>query len=243
MKSLPHAALALLTSLFMALPAQADQMVEIARLTMVLQGERWSAQDAASFSLPIDGGVSGVLPGSTKLLVLKDADGLLQAIFLVRANWGQGDVESTGTCPTSKSLYVRDFNNGGFQAHKCVMFTGVYTSSSLLTHVLDQLAAVQKTVNLPLPDTGHGLWMSMRAASGEGIEIEGLVADGFKGLVDRAPGAALPPDLTAAQAAWADALGEAAIDALGSFRGRVIVPALDFEKSGSPQRLASKGQP
>jgi len=212
----------------MAPNAWADKSIDVGRITAVFKEAGWAGSADMPYNIDILSAM-GTVRGKGKVMSLAAPDGTPQALIYVGATYPQGNVYNRrGTCGTDARFYIRDLNESKLEDYRCLYAGGPYATADLMKNWVRYLNQAAATVNFAVPD--QALFVRMRVTSRGGylIEVEALLAPGFIGLPDAKAAAEVPALLPAGLAPWADQLGEAAVKALTSFSGNLVVPPVEF---------------
>ena len=211
--------------------AWAEKKIDVGRLTAVFQEAGWQGSADMTYNGELSS-AQGTLRGKGKVFSLAAADGQPLAVIYVGVTYGQVNVYSPrGTCNRDPQLYVRDLNESKLENYRCIYAGGPFGSDGLMAGFLGRLKESYATVSVPAPDEAYFTVVHVSAKGGFVIHIEALVAPGFVGLPDTKPVAELPAALRPGVAAWADQFGEAAVKALPSFSGNLVVPPVEFSSA------------
>jgi hypothetical protein len=215
--------------------AAAQPPIEIARIKVLVAEDGWEVREGPPFNLVVDQGFSGSAQGQTKVMVLRDPDSKPLAVLLVGATWGRSGVIPNGTCPRLASAYVRDFTNGRFDTPECLRFGGPFNSEVIIASSLPRMREAQKLMQIDLPPRAYSVLVYMTNRNGSVVAIEGLLAPSFVGVANRKPAEIVPPSIPSTLAAWADALGEAALASVRSMGGELAIPKIEFQSFDKPK--------
>jgi hypothetical protein len=208
--------------------ARADSKIDVGRLTAVFKEAGWTG----SADMPFNGelmSAQGTLRGKGKVFSLAAADGQPLAVIYVGVTYGQINVYTPrGTCDRAPLFYVRDLNDSKLENYRCVYAGGPFNSDKLMAGMLGRLKESYSSVAVPAPDEAFFTVIHVTAKGGFVLHIEALMAPAFVGLADAKPVGDVPVALRPGIAAWTDQLGEAAIKALTSFSGNLVVPPVAF---------------
>ena len=214
--------------LWVAVSAWADKEIDAGRITVVFKESAWSGSEDLAYNHELMS-AQGTFRGKSKVMSLAAPDGTPLGVMYVGASYPQANIYNRhGDCGTDNRIYVRDFNDSRLENFRCVYAGGPYTSVSLLANGLRYLGAAAKTVKVTTPADAYFVRVGVTARAGYLMDIEVMLAPGFVGLPDSKPAVDAPALLRPGIAAWADALAEAALKALTSFSGKLVVPAVEF---------------
>ncbi len=212
--------------------AQAQTKMEIGRLKVVLAESGWERFPVAASDadIKLNGGVSEIA-GESALLVLRRPDNSVAAAMVVGGTWGyKTRVRSTNNCKPVDWLYVYDLSGGSNDTMECVWAGGAFATPQMLSGVVKRLGAALQPLDIKLPPKTLPFMAFLINGRGSIVQVAGLVAPDFVGIPNQTPLGTLPTKTPApvALAAWADAMGAAAKDGLGSMSGEVKLPAMTF---------------
>ena len=212
-----------------AVSAWADKEVDAGRITVVFKESAWSGSEDLAYNHELMS-AQGTFRGKSKVMSLAAPDGSPLGVMYVGASYPQANIYNRrGECGTDNRIYVRDFNDSRLENFRCVYAGGPYTSVSLLANnALRYLGTAAKTVNVTAPTDAYFVRVAVTARGGYLMDIEVMLAPGFVGLPDSKPMVDAPALLRPGVAAWADVLAEAALKALTSFSGKLVVPPVEF---------------
>jgi hypothetical protein len=214
-----------------AAAARADSKIDVGRLTAVFKEAGWTG----SADMPFNGelmSAQGTLRGKGKVFSLAAADGKPAAVIYVGVTYGQVNVYTPrGACFQDAQVYVRDLNESRLENYRCVYAGGPFESDKLMGSLLGRLKESYGSVSVPAPDEAFFALIHVSAKGGFVLHIEALMAPGFVGLPDAKPVGDLPANLRPGVAAWTDQFGEAAIKALTSFSGNLVIPPVMFSST------------
>jgi hypothetical protein len=211
-----------------AAAACAQTKIDVGRLTAVFQEPGWVGSADMAFNGELMS-AQGTLRGKGKVFSLAAADGKPLAVVYVGVTYGQVNVYTPrGTCFQDAEIYVRDLNESRLENYRCVYAGGPFESDKLLGGLLGRLKESYSSVAVPAPDEAFFALIHVSAKGGFVLHIEALIAPGFAGLPDAKPVGTVPAALRPGVAAWTDQFGEAAIKALTSFSGNLVVPPVTF---------------
>jgi hypothetical protein len=236
LNSWPAAAILALCCLAAPLPAHAGSAAEIGRVKLVLAEDGWQAVGvkAASIGVATPGAtvaVEGSIAGQAKLLTLRSAEGVVQAVVLVYTTYGTGQsIIYSNNCPaTMNGLYVHDLAKGRRQSPECIFLGGPFgTEAQIDAGGLSRMRAARKETKFDLPPAAYLVNAFFANSSGAVIQVEALLSPEFKGAQGSPLGGPLPKGLPPEIAAWGDALGLAVREALNSFSGELRMPPIAF---------------
>ena len=209
--------------------ARADTEFDVGRLTAVFKEPAWKGGAEMPYNHELMS-AQGTFRGKGRVFSLAGADGKPLALLYVGASYPQVNVVSLRRpCGENAELYVRDLNDSKLENRRCVFAGGPFTSASLLgDRGLHYLSAANKVAPLTAPEASYFVHAYATARGGFLIDVEVMLAPSFVGLPDAKPVAEVPATLNPGVAAWSDQLAEAAIKALTSFSGKLVVPPVQF---------------
>jgi hypothetical protein len=211
--------------------AWADKSIDVGRITAVFKEAGWTGSADMPYNIDILSAM-GTVRGKGKVLSLAAPDGAPLAVMYVGATYPQGNVYNRrGNCGSDARFYIRDLNDSKLEDYRCLYAGGPYATADLMKNWVRYLNQAAATVKVAAPE--QALFVRMRVTSHGGylIEVEALLSPSFVGLTDATAAAEVPALLQAGLAPWADKLGEAAVKALTSFSGDLIVPRVEFSSA------------
>jgi hypothetical protein len=209
--------------------ARADTEIDVGRLTAVFKEPAWKGGAEMPYNHELMS-AQGTFRGKGRVFSLTGADGKPLALMYVGASYPQVHVVSLRRpCGENAEFYIRDLNDSKLENRRCVMAGGPFTSTSLLGDGgLRHLSEANKVAPLAAPEGAYFVRTHVTARGGYLIDVEVMLAPTFVGLPGAKPVAEVPATLSPGLAAWSDQLAEAAIKALTSFSGKLVVPPVQF---------------
>lgn len=209
--------------------ARADTEIDVGRLTAVFKEPAWKGGAEMPYNHELMS-AQGTFRGKGRVFSLTGADGKPLALMYVGASYPQVNVYwPRGNCGTERRFYVRDLNDSRIENYRCVRVGGPFNGESLIGEQgMRYLSAAHKVAPLVAPENAYFVHAGVTAKGGYVIDVQVVLDSTFAGLPDTAPVAEVPALLRPGVAAWADRLAEAAIKALTSFSGKLVVPPVQF---------------
>jgi hypothetical protein len=224
-------------ALLAALPAaQAAEpfreVVPVGRVKVVLSQPGWKAYPVQMEDIGINKGIMGSVKSSSMLFIYRqpeDPDTVRAALLVYTTPGIAMPLRTESSCEPVKGFYVRDYTNGARSAPECLhMYQQPVPQHVILERVMTNLRDGLKQSGQSAPFTGYPVRADIERSNAAVVYVEGIVADGLVGLPDVKPAAEVPEALSPALAAWTDALGDAAQNALKLFRDEFPMPKVEF---------------
>ena len=215
-----------------AAAASADTKIDAGRLTVTFKESDWRASAELPYNQEINS-AQGTFRGKGKVFTLSSPEGAPLAVMYVGATYGQNNVFShRGECGNdARFIYIHDLNESKLENFRCVFAGGPYASPALLKNWTHYLNEASRTVAVALPEQTYFTVLRVTARGGLVIQVEALLSREFVGLPDVKAVAEVPALLLPGLAPWADKLAQAAVKALTSFSGELVVPRVEFSNA------------
>lgn len=205
------------------------------RLAIEARGDAWQAQSDLPFAVRARDG-AGEFAGSGALLRYADAAGRTYAAFFVASTWSEPRATMEANCRSGRAGWLREVKPDGFVTHGCAM-VGPSLAAAQLGRAAPYLTPHAGA--LQLPERGHVLTVVVATNNGGVVLVQGYVdaAFGMAEPFDWPYGA--PKPIPLATAAYAGALGDAAVRAAKSVFPRFVLPPVALAPD-TPNVSASK---
>jgi hypothetical protein len=222
-----------------SLGAQASE-IAVGRVDVQLDADHWQAFDVNDAGSRYEGDRSGVINSSTKLLVLRDNEGV-RAVLLVRANKSgiggrASSMRYTSPCPRQDWFYSEG-NEGGPLAHsyQCLVVLPPAPFLTAKGETWDDLRALLDSRQVKLEGIVHLVDTKQAASTGAFSSVMALIpsvalpAESTK--LPTPPG--VPSVVSAAAVQWGRQLMESVRSSVYSLSGDLRVPALSVTETNS----------
>jgi hypothetical protein len=224
---------AILTLVMCCVPSAA-QAEEVGPTKFELPSAQWALLTTFDTPPRFSGNRTGKsLPVSNKVFYLADADGTIKALLRIAGEGSRaGAVVTWGSnCPEPKAGYfTKGFgsNRDGFIS-ECLIASSRFSPS----RYYKPDSAVGKAVaekQLKLFRSGYYLRSMYGSNAGAHLTVELAARTDFKGLPDVRPSTEQTYDVPAEVVAWGESLQKAVKSSVGSFRGGLTLPPIEFKQ-------------
>lgn len=212
--------------------------IAIGRVKLQVQEEGWVVHEGPRRDIPIKDVHVDVVPGEVKIITLRADAARPVAAIDVFATWGSAGVSSWSDCRPADGMYVRNLASSRFAEAQCLRFGGPYNAEATIAAGFGHFAEARKRAPIDVPPIAYAISVHMSTDDGSIIEISGFVDVTLAGLTDRQPAGAVPARMEPAQAAWADAVAEAALASIRSVSGTLVMPPTTFRARAPARALA-----
>jgi hypothetical protein len=218
-------------------PAQAEEaykeIVPVGRVKVVLPQPGWLSKPVELEDIGINKGIMGTVKSSSALFVYRkpgETADVLAALMVYTTPGIARNLRMTSSCPAQDHFYVRDYTGGGNSFPQCLrVFERALPRSAILEQGMPDMRTAARQSGLDLPAEGYPIFLNIMLPNASVIMVQGIVAPGLRGLPGVTPaGGPVPLGMPTAIAAWSDALGDAAQNALKLFRDEMPLPQVEF---------------
>lgn len=209
------------------------EIVPVGRVKVVLPQPGWESQPVKEPDITLDRGIAGSIKSSSALFVYRRPDqpaDVMAALLIYTTPGTSMSLRASSECAARNGYYVHDYTNGGRSFPRCLSVYGMPVPKEvILERGMPGLKSAVEQTGMVVPVTGYPIFLNISLSSGAVVNVQGIVAPGLVGFPDVKPASEVPDGMPPGIAAWADALGEAAQNALKLFRDEMPLPKVEFQ--------------
>lgn len=209
------------------------QIVPVGRVKVVLPQPGWESKPVRQEDIGLDGGIAGSIKSSSALFIYRSPDqpaDVMAALLVYTTPGTPQSLRTSSDCSSLERYYVLDYTNGGRSFPRCLRVYGQPVPKEvILGRAMPGLKSAVEQTGMEVPALGYPIDLSIVLSSGAVVSVHGMVAPSLVGFPDVKPVSKVPDGMPPGIAAWADALGEAAQNALKLFRDEMPMPKVEFQ--------------